>query len=84
MDEFEIACVVQDINGNISHYGVKGYGIQNVAIIERLITERACSFFVLDNGKKRMYMQEFLQTGQYILPLTSMTLIEMVKLFTTA
>ena len=39
--------------GTISHYGVKGYGVQSVAIIERLIMEETCSFFIYDGEKKR-------------------------------
>jgi len=53
LDEFEIRCAVKDDNGSISHYGVKGYGIQNVAIIERLIREDTCSFFIYEGEKKR-------------------------------
>lgn len=52
MDEFEITCIVKDIHGTISHCGVKGYGIQNVEIIERLIREEAGSFFIYDGEKK--------------------------------
>jgi len=36
LDEFEITCVVKDETGIISHCGVKGYGIQNVELIEKL------------------------------------------------
>jgi len=53
LDEFEITCIVKDENGIISHCGVKGYDIQNVTIIERLIEEDACSFFIYDGQKKR-------------------------------
>ncbi len=53
MDEFEITCIVEDENGIISHCGVKGYGVQNVAIIERLIREDTYSFFIRDGEKKR-------------------------------
>ncbi len=53
MDEFEITCVVKDINGIISHVGVKGYDIQNILIVERLIREEACSFIIYDGEKKR-------------------------------
>ena len=52
MDELEIIGIVRDKDGTISHYGVKGYGIQNVAIIEKLISENACSFFIYDGEKK--------------------------------
>ena len=53
MDEFEITCIVKDENGIISHCGVKGYGVQNVGLIEKLIIEEACSFFIYDRDKKR-------------------------------
>ena len=53
MDEFEITCVVKDIDGTISHCGVKGYGVQNVGLMEKLIMEEACSFFIYDGKKKR-------------------------------
>jgi hypothetical protein len=53
LDEFEITCIVKDIHGTISHCGVKGYGIQNVLIIENLIREEACSFFIHDGEKKK-------------------------------
>ena len=53
MDGFEITCIVKDGNGIISHCGVKGYGIQNIWIVEKLIREEACSFFILDKEKKR-------------------------------
>ena len=52
MDEFEISSSVKDMHGTISHYGVKGYGVQSVAIIERLIMEKTCCFFIYD-GEKR-------------------------------
>ena len=53
MDEFEITCIVKDRDGTISHCGVKGYGVQNVAIIEKLIREETCSFFIYEGEKKR-------------------------------
>lgn len=52
MDEYEITCVVKDVHGTISHCGVKGYGIQNIGLMEKLILEEACSFFVHDGEKK--------------------------------
>ncbi|ALI37244.1 hypothetical protein NMY3_03057 [Candidatus Nitrosocosmicus oleophilus] len=53
MDEFEITSVVKDKNGIISHCNVKGYGIQDVSTIERLISEDACSFFIYDGEQKK-------------------------------
>ena len=53
MDEFEITCIVKDRDGTISHCGVKGYGVQNVGLMEKLIMEEACSFFIYDGEKKR-------------------------------
>lgn len=53
MDEFEITSIVRDKTGTISHCGVKGYGIQNIGLMEKLILEDACSFFVLDGKQKR-------------------------------
>jgi hypothetical protein len=56
IDDFKITYVTKDITGNISHCGVKSYGVQNVSIIEKLIKENICSFFISDRGtKKRMY-----------------------------
>jgi hypothetical protein len=52
LDEFEITCIVKDTSGMISNYGVKGYGIQSIAIIEKLIREEACSFFTYDGENK--------------------------------
>ena len=52
MDEYEITCIVKDVNGIISHCGVKAYGVQNIAIIEKLIKEDTCSFFAYDKGNK--------------------------------
>jgi len=53
LDVFEITCITKDETGTISHCGVKGYGLQNVAIIEKLIEEDACSFFIYDGEKKK-------------------------------
>ena len=53
MDEYEITSVLKDYNGNISHCCVKGYGIQNIEVIEKLIKEKTCSFFIR-NGEKKM------------------------------
>ena len=57
MDDFEITCIVKDVNGVVSHCGVKGYGVQNISIIEKLIREKSCSFFAYDgkNKKKNVY-----------------------------
>jgi hypothetical protein len=52
LDEYEITGVINDDNGMISHCTVKGYGVQNVAIIERLIREKTGSFFILDKENK--------------------------------
>jgi hypothetical protein len=52
LDDFEITCVIKDESGIISHCGVKGFGIQNVGLIERLISEEACSFFIYEGEKK--------------------------------
>jgi len=53
LDEFEITCIVKDMHGTISHCGVKGYGVQSVAIIKRLIMEETCCFFIYDGEKRR-------------------------------
>jgi hypothetical protein len=53
LDFFEINCVEVDESGNISHCGVKGYGIQSIAIIWKLIREVTCFFFIYDGEKKR-------------------------------
>jgi hypothetical protein len=39
LDEYEIIDIINDSNGMISHCSIKGYGIQPVAIIEKLILE---------------------------------------------
>jgi hypothetical protein len=52
LDEYEIAGVFNDKNGMISHCAVKGYGIQPIAIIEKLIREEPCSFFIFDKENK--------------------------------
>jgi hypothetical protein len=53
LDDFEIYGIVKDIHGIISHCDVKGYGFQSVAIIDRLIMEETCSFFIYDGEKRR-------------------------------
>jgi hypothetical protein len=58
LDELEIVGTIRDKGGTISHYGVKGYGIQNVGLIEKLIIEEACSFFVSDGDlKKKVFVR---------------------------
>ncbi len=53
MDELEITGIVKDDSGIISHCGVKGYGVQDILIIEKLIREEICSFFIDDRKEKR-------------------------------
>lgn len=53
MDEYEIIGVVRDKNGTVSHCGFKGYGLQNVGLKEKLITEEDCSFFACEGEKKK-------------------------------
>jgi hypothetical protein len=53
LDFFEINCIIKDDTSNISHCGVKGYGIQSIAIIWKLIREVTCFFFIYDGKKKR-------------------------------
>ena len=72
MDEFEITCVAKDECSIISHCNVKGYGIQDVSTIERLISEDACSFFIYDGEKGGIYMQELPQMKQDFLQLIAM------------
>jgi len=56
LDEFEITGIVRDKDGTISHCGVKGYGIQTIELMEKLIMEEVCSFFVyVGEEKKEMY-----------------------------
>jgi len=52
LDAFEINCIVKDTDGIISHCGVKGYGVQPIAIIEKLIEEGVCAFFAYDRENK--------------------------------
>ncbi|MFI5406967.1 MAG: DUF3892 domain-containing protein [Nitrososphaerales archaeon] len=63
MDEFEITCIVKDRNGLVSHCGVKGYGVQNVAIIEKLIKENICSFFIFKRGYRKNVQSRTSQNG---------------------
>ena len=53
MDELEITGIVKDKDGIISHCDVKGYGIQNVELIEKLIMEESSSFFVYVGEEKK-------------------------------
>ena len=60
MDEYEITSILKDYNGNISHCCVKGYGVQNIEVIEKLIKEKTCSFFVYDRENKfNVYAKTF-------------------------
>jgi hypothetical protein len=44
----------------ISHCVVKGYGVQTIAIIDKLIEEGVCSFFVYDRENKfNVYAKTF-------------------------
>lgn len=52
MDEHEITSIVKDANGMISHCGVKGYGVQPIAIIVKLIEEGVWSFCTYDGENK--------------------------------
>lgn len=67
MDEFEITSIVIDKAGIISHCDVKGYGIQNIGLIERLILEGACSFFVGDEKRKREVFAKTSPIGEIFL-----------------
>ena len=53
MDELEITCVIKDESGTISHCGVKGYGVQDILIIEKLIMEETFTFFIYEGDKKK-------------------------------
>ena len=67
MDEFEITCIIKDVNGTMSHCGVKGYGIQDISIIERLIREESCSFFTYDRETKKNVFTKTSQDGTIFL-----------------
>jgi hypothetical protein len=67
LDVFEINCIVKDVNGIISHCGVKGYGVQPIAIIDKLIREDVCSFFTYDGEKKRKVYARTISSGAPIL-----------------
>ena len=54
MDELEITGILKDKDGIISHCDVKGYGIQNVELIEKLIMDESNSFFVYVEEEKKM------------------------------
>ena len=51
----------------MSHCGVKGYGVQDISIIEKLIREEVCSFFIYDGEKKRKVYVRTSQMEQYFL-----------------
>jgi hypothetical protein len=67
LDELEITCIVKDIHGIISHCGVKGYDIQNILVLEKLIREEACSFFIYDGEKKRNVFARTSRDGKIFL-----------------
>jgi uncharacterized protein DUF3892 len=67
LDEFEITCVVRDSHGTISHCGVKGYGIQDISTIEKLIKEEACYFFASDGDIKKNIYSKVLTNGAILL-----------------
>lgn len=52
MNEYEIDCVLVDEHGLISQVGVKGYGMQSVALISHLVKEHIFSFFTYRNGNR--------------------------------
>ena len=55
------------MHGTISHYGVKGYGVQSVAIIERLIMEETCSFFMYDGEiRRKVYARTFTDGTRFL------------------
>ncbi len=53
MDVYEIECVLIDEHGLISQVGVKGYGMQPVALISHLIKEHTFCFYTYRNGNRR-------------------------------
>lgn len=46
MDEYEIDCVLVDEHGLISQVGVKGYGMQSVALISHLVRAYIFLFYL--------------------------------------
>jgi hypothetical protein len=48
MEEFEITCLYLNEKNCISHCGVRGYGVQQIALLESLLTRKICTFFVID------------------------------------
>ena len=53
MDELEITGIVKDGSGIVSHCAVKGYGVQNIRTIEKLIREKSYTFFIHEGDKKK-------------------------------
>jgi hypothetical protein len=53
MEEFEITCLYLNEKNCISHCGVRGYGVQHIALVENLLAKKICSFFVID-GEERI------------------------------
>ncbi len=67
MYEYEITSIVKDDNCNITHCGIKGYSVQNIEVIEKLIREKTCSFFTYDGEKKRKVYARTTSSGAPIL-----------------
>ena len=63
MEVLEILCIFEDENGRISHCGVKGYGIQSIEIIEKLISEDTCSFFAYKGENKKKVYTKYYKDG---------------------
>jgi len=52
MEEFEITCLYLDEKNCISYCGVRGYGVQHIALVESLLKRKICRFFVIDGEEK--------------------------------
>jgi hypothetical protein len=59
MDELEIECILIDEHGLISQIGVKGYGMQPVALISHLIKEHTFCFYTYRNGNRTQVFVNF-------------------------
>jgi hypothetical protein len=59
LDGLEITGIIGDKDGSISHCGVRGYGVQNVGLMEKLIMEEACSFFIMTEKKREGVCKNF-------------------------
>lgn len=72
-NEYEITCIIEDHDGNITHMGFKEEGIHSVPLITRLIIEGRNSFYTIKDGDK--IMVDSINTSAYNKPMNTKTTI---------